>query len=71
MSGLKGLTMKSFSDIMMDQAYTSVAFGSPQKWPFLFNGAGDERADAVGVSSASRRMGTPGRKTKVRNELGT
>lgn len=61
MSGLKGLTMKSFSDIMMDQAYTSIAFGSPQKWPFLFNGAGDERADAVGFLSVPKN-GDPGTK---------
>ncbi|OLP81360.1 hypothetical protein AK812_SmicGene38103 [Symbiodinium microadriaticum] len=60
-SGLKGLTMKSFSDIMMDQAYTSIAFGSPQKWPFLFNGAGDERADAVGFLSVPKN-GDPGTK---------
>ena len=64
-SGLKGLKMKSFSDMMMDQPYASVAFGSPEKWPFLFHGLGDERADAVGFLSVPKN-GDPAQTKKFR-----
>ena len=50
----KGMTMKVFSDIMMDQPYISSRFGNPKDWPFFFAGAGAARADAVGFLSIPR-----------------